>query len=256
RDRVEKLYGNELCDHICALSTVQHGPPDQIVWFHNKLNGRLLDSPFESGIDWLKDATRLLDLKAFKNLITILWNIWNGCNNICFGARRMMLGGPPRSHRWIKPSIDAIKINVDAAIFDSVVDIGIIARDYDGFVLGGRAVFLNYKMDIEWAEMEPLREGIMWDRNNVTRALFETDCVSLVNQFKSRQGDILIFGFRLKEIFGLLESFINFKIKWVAHSSNKVADSLCKLAINKRCTFPFNMEYPSDIHGLVLVDAC
>ncbi|MBA0787450.1 hypothetical protein Gotri_027918, partial [Gossypium trilobum] len=94
---------------------------------------------------------------------------------------------PPRSHRWIKPSIDAIKINVDAAVFDSVVGIGIIARDYDGFVLGGRAVFFNHKMDIEWAETEALREGIMWARNNVTRALFENDCVSLVNHFKSRR---------------------------------------------------------------------
>ncbi|MBA0814197.1 hypothetical protein Gohar_020039, partial [Gossypium harknessii] len=52
-------------------------------------------------------------------------------------------------------------------------------------------------------------------------------------------------------IFGLLESFIDFKIEWVACLSNKVVDSLCKLAINKRCTFPFNMEYPSDIHGLI-----
>ncbi|MBA0635434.1 hypothetical protein Godav_025084 [Gossypium davidsonii] len=111
-------------------------------------------------------------------------------------------------------------------------------------------------MDIEWAEVEALRERIMWARNNVTRALFEIDCASLVNRFKSRREDISIFGFRLKEIFGLLESFIDFKIEWVACLSNKVVDSLCKLAINKRCTFPFNMEYPSDIHGLVLANAC
>ncbi|MBA0729430.1 hypothetical protein Golax_020452 [Gossypium laxum] len=164
---------------------------------------------------------------------------------------------PPKSHRWTKPPNAAIKINVDATVFDSVVGIGIIARDHDGFVLGGRAIFLNDKMDIEWAEAEALRESIMWASNNsVTRAMFEIDCASLVNRFKSQWEDITIFGFQLKEIFGLLESFIDVNIEWVAHSSNKVVDSLCKLTIYKRYTFPFNMEYSSDIHWLVLADAC
>lgn len=31
RDQVEELYGNRLCDHICALPTIQHGPLDPIV---------------------------------------------------------------------------------------------------------------------------------------------------------------------------------------------------------------------------------
>ncbi|MBA0750570.1 hypothetical protein Gogos_001978, partial [Gossypium gossypioides] len=96
-----------------------------------------------------------------------------------------MNSSPSRSCRWIKPPNDAIKINVSVAVLDSVVGIGIIARDYDGFVLCGRAVILDYKMDVEWAEVEELREGIIWARNNnITRAFFETDCASLVNRFK------------------------------------------------------------------------
>ncbi|MBA0571686.1 hypothetical protein Golob_002063 [Gossypium lobatum] len=75
-------------------------------------------------------------------------------------------------------------------------------------------------MDIEWAEVEALMERIMWALNNVTRALFEIDSASLVNRINSRREDISIFGFRLKEIFGLLESFIDFKIDWVACLSN------------------------------------
>ncbi|MBA0775995.1 hypothetical protein Gotri_011061, partial [Gossypium trilobum] len=61
----------------------------------------------------------------------------------------------------IKPLNEAIKINVHAAIFDSVVGIGIIARYHDGFVLRGCAIFLDHKMDIEWVEAEALREEIM-----------------------------------------------------------------------------------------------
>ncbi|MBA0751558.1 hypothetical protein Gogos_000473, partial [Gossypium gossypioides] len=42
-------------------------------------------------------------------------------------------------------------------------------------------------MDVEWAEVEALREGIIWARNNnVTRTFFEIDYAGLDNRFKSR----------------------------------------------------------------------
>ncbi|KAK5836119.1 hypothetical protein PVK06_011871 [Gossypium arboreum] len=41
------------------------------------LEGRLLDSIHERCIDWLEEAMRLLDKKAFEDLSTIIWNIWN-----------------------------------------------------------------------------------------------------------------------------------------------------------------------------------
>ncbi|MBA0601114.1 hypothetical protein Gorai_004301 [Gossypium raimondii] len=149
----------------------------------------------------------------------------------------------PRSHRWIRPSNDAIKVNVDVAILDLVVGIGIIARDHDGFVLCGRVIILDYRMDVEWAEAEAMREGIILaHNNNITRSFFKTDCASLVNRFKFHREAISIFDFHLKEIFDLLDAFIDFKIEWVDRSSNRVADCLCKLNVNKHCTFPFNMD--------------
>lgn len=94
------------------------------------------------------------------------------------------------SHRWAKPRIDVIKINVDAT------GIGMIARDCGGFVLGKRVVFLVYDMDVQWAKAEALREGIIWGRNNnIARAIFKTDCAGLVNRFKSYREDISLFGF-------------------------------------------------------------
>ncbi|MBA0814705.1 hypothetical protein Gohar_020515, partial [Gossypium harknessii] len=216
------------------------------------LDGRLLDPAFERCIDWLEDATRLLDLKAFENFITVLCNICNSLNNALFCGKKedarliwehartfgddfrifnlshvAMNLRPRRSHKWVKPPIDVIRINVDATIHDTVV------------------------------EAEALREGIVWARNNnVARAIFETDYAVLVNRFKFCIEDILIYGFRLKNIFDLLDSSSKSMVEWVACSSNRVVDGLCKLAIDECCTFSFNMEYSSDIHGLVLADAC
>ncbi|MBA0587403.1 hypothetical protein Gorai_000535, partial [Gossypium raimondii] len=248
---VNELYGDELGDLICALPILQH------VLSFGGLDGRLLESNCETCINWLENATRLLDFKVFENLITILWNIWNSRNNTLFRGKNDDARMPPRTHRWIKPPNDSLKINVDATIVVSAVGIRVITRDCEDFVLGGHAVYMDYKMDVDWVEAETLGEGIIWaHNNNVTRAIFETGCAGLVNRFKSRHEDISIYGYRLKEIFRLLDSFIDVKLEWVGCFSNRVADYLCKLVVKKCCTFPFDMEYPSDIHKLVIVDSC
>ncbi|MBA0721377.1 hypothetical protein Golax_008923, partial [Gossypium laxum] len=111
------------------------------------LDRRLLHSPFESGIDWLEDAEQARTLGDDFRVNSLLHAPINP--------------RPLKSHRWIKPLNEAIKINVDAAIFDSVVGIGIIVIYHNGFVLRGCAIFLDHKMDIEWAKAEALTEGII-----------------------------------------------------------------------------------------------
>ncbi|MBA0868762.1 hypothetical protein Goshw_018536, partial [Gossypium schwendimanii] len=194
-DRVKDLYSEGMSAHICALSIMGFGPHRLLwrtIW---KLYVLLKIHIFA----W-KDATHLLDLKAFENLITVSWNIWNNGNNDLFHRKeedarliweqaRTLVDDfrnfssshvtinprPLMSHIWVKRLIDVIKINVDATIHDTVVGIEIIAQDSDGFVLDGHVVYLDYKVDVQWAEAKALREGIVWARdNNVARAIFKT----------------------------------------------------------------------------------
>lgn len=79
----------------------------------------------------------------------------------------------PRLQKWNKPHCAFVKINVDEAINDNSVGLRVIARDYDGFVLGGCMMYRETRMTVEWAEVEALREGIMWAHNkNIMRAIF------------------------------------------------------------------------------------
>ncbi|MBA0654075.1 hypothetical protein Goklo_021151 [Gossypium klotzschianum] len=48
-----------------------------------------------------------------------------------------MLPIQPTDRKWIKPSRGVVKINVDAAIEEGKMGLGVIVRDEDGFVLGG-----------------------------------------------------------------------------------------------------------------------
>ncbi|MBA0708575.1 hypothetical protein Golax_023679 [Gossypium laxum] len=78
---------------------------------------------------------------------------------------------------------------------------------------------------------------------------------SFVNHTKKYREDIIIFGYRMKEIIGLLEFFTEVKINWIGRMSNRVANCLSKLVLDKYCTLSFDMEYPYDIHKL-MIDLC
>ncbi|KAH1073455.1 hypothetical protein J1N35_025783 [Gossypium stocksii] len=168
-----------------------------------------------------------------------------------------MIPNNPRIQKWEKPPCDFIKINVDAAIINNMTGLGVIARDSNGLVLGSITDYMENQIEGECAEAEDLRDGIIWAQDsNVTRAIFETDCTSLVNRIKKHREDITIFSNRMKKIANLLDFFTEVKINWIGQMSNRVAICLSKLALNKHCTPSLDMEYPYDIYELVMIDSC
>ncbi|MBA0705950.1 hypothetical protein Golax_018098, partial [Gossypium laxum] len=67
-----------------AIDTLKDCPEAHVILAFGGLDGRILDNTYKRCIDWLEDALRLLDKKTFKDLITLLWNGWNCCNNAIF----------------------------------------------------------------------------------------------------------------------------------------------------------------------------
>lgn len=53
-----------------------------------------------------------------------------------------------------------VKIHFDAIVIGKQMCFELVARDVDGFVLGGRIGVLNKEMHIEWAKMQALDEII------------------------------------------------------------------------------------------------
>ncbi|KAH1084405.1 hypothetical protein J1N35_024166 [Gossypium stocksii] len=66
------------------------------------------------------------------------------------------------------------------------------------------------------------------------------DCASIVNHFSFHKEDITILDHRIKEARKMLDSFVSTKVKW---------------ALSKCCNLSFEMDYPSDIHNIVIYDA-
>ncbi|MBA0577045.1 hypothetical protein Golob_023851, partial [Gossypium lobatum] len=53
-----------------------------------------------------------------------------------------------------------VKINVDAAIEEGKLGLGVIVKDEDGFVLGGYGYVKDMTFNSEWAEMMAIEEGV------------------------------------------------------------------------------------------------
>ncbi|KAK5832958.1 hypothetical protein PVK06_016767 [Gossypium arboreum] len=62
----------------------------------------------------------------------------------------------PRCCRRENQPEEVIKVNVDAVVISHGTSLGIIARDFDGFVLSGKASFFNKVVNPKWAELDAL----------------------------------------------------------------------------------------------------
>lgn len=80
---------NSLCPKCGVdVETLMHALRDcgktRDVLTHGGVDGRILSSEWNTGIDWLESVIRFLDKPAFKCFNLVLWNIWNDRNNMLF----------------------------------------------------------------------------------------------------------------------------------------------------------------------------
>ncbi|MFQ6626119.1 hypothetical protein Gotur_006364 [Gossypium turneri] len=197
------------------------------------LYGRLLNKYHLCCANWIEDFIHLLDKKAVIDFITMLWHSWSNRNNYVFRG------------------------NEDEAqvIWESAKTL-LIVRDFDGFVLSEGWGFKDEDMTVDWEKLYALEESLKITRSlNIPNAIFETDCASLANKVKKGKEDITIIGYHIKEILKTMEMCNNAAVNWINRSCNKVADFICKYAIINDCTLVFGMDYPKEIHDLVIDDS-
>lgn len=186
---------------------------------------------------------------VFKGLVDSR-SAWDRALNFCNEFRIHNLCQPAliprtvRQSRWEKPSVGILKINFYVAWENKSIGIGLIARDEDGFVHGGAALFKQCAACPAWGEAEGLMQSITWAKqNDVSGVMFEGDCADIINRLNSSKDDITLTGFVLENCKKMLKQFDYFKIKWVPRNCNKVADKLSELALGQQWNMSFNLEF-------------
>lgn len=160
-------------------------PKAHVVWTFGGLDDHILEYDAAGCIDWLEYAMSFLDKEAFEDFLVVLWNIWNARINSIFRGtndearvvwdRAKTLESEFHIHNftrnplrlrvnsiqpWCKPSRAALKINVDAATRDNKVGIRVIARDDEGYFIGGSIRYVINRVCAEWAELDAIHKGI------------------------------------------------------------------------------------------------
>ncbi|KAA3469833.1 Transcription factor TFIIIB component B'' [Gossypium australe] len=191
-------------------------PKARAVLEYGGLNNRLLVENFTSCIDCRNNCV----FRGEDEEARITWERVSCLSNdfrIFNMIEAPMLPVLNKDRGWKKPKLGVIKVNFDAALQDNKACYGLVARDHDGFVLGGLC--------------------------------------QLVNRFNKRNVDLTIMGFCMRHLFTLADSFLFFIFTWVPRSGNKAADMLCKLVKDNYCTVDFDVDYPLEIHDIILKDA-
>ncbi|XP_016742402.1 uncharacterized protein [Gossypium hirsutum] len=232
------------------------------------LDGRLINNDYNYYIDWIEESIRLLDKKAIVDFITTLWNSWNNRNNFIFRGkeeyarviweRDITLSKDFHIHNMVNklmPLRGIVKINFDAAVSNTKTGFGVIARDSEGFFIGGGFGFKNEEMTSDWTELYAFEESLKIARLlNVTKATLETDCTTLTNRIKKRRDDISLMGYLINNFLQNMDRFNNVVVNWDNRNCNKVADFLSNYAIPNEGYLVFGMDYPTVIHNLVIDD--
>ncbi|KAH1107769.1 hypothetical protein J1N35_011537 [Gossypium stocksii] len=190
-------------------------------------NGRLLDKDYLCCIDWIEDVMHLLDKKVVLDFISILWHNWNNRNNYVFRGKE-----------------DEARVIWERA--------KTLCQDFLIYNMG----FKDEDMTVDWAELYALEESLNITCSlNIPNAIFETDCASLTNWVKKCREDITIIRYHIKEILKTMEMFNNAAVNWINRSCNNATDFIYKYALINDCTLVFGMDYPKEIHDLVIDDS-
>ncbi|KAK5843388.1 hypothetical protein PVK06_005844 [Gossypium arboreum] len=167
-----------------------------------------------------------------------------------------MLLEPTMEKGWKKPGQGVVKINFDATMNGRKMGFVLVARDHDGFVLGGQTGVLEKNVQAEWAELHTLEKSFSFVRTrNWLKLEFESDCISLVNRLNRMKVDFSTMGYRIRESLKMLNSCVSVSIVWAPHYCNKAADYLFKWDAIQNCITDFDMDYPLEIHDIILSDA-
>ncbi|MBA0655909.1 hypothetical protein Goklo_008330 [Gossypium klotzschianum] len=120
----------------------------------------------------------------------------------------LVLPVTPICKNWEKPPYGFVKVNFDVIVSSNKICYGVVVWDSDGFVLGGGGGFKDEVMSAEWRELYAFEESLKIACSlNITKAIFETDCASLVNMVKKHGNDITIMGYHIDEAYKNMESF-------------------------------------------------
>ena len=126
-----------------------------------------------------------------------------------------------------------------------LVGLGAIIRDDRGNVIAAAIKISKFHGDVSFAEAEALEWGLQIARNASAKALIvELDAQSIVKLVNNKRGGNSKIFWIISEIQNLMRNFELVSINYTHRSSNAIAHSLAKLALEKCENVVWMGSYP------------
>lgn len=162
------------------------------------------------------------------------------------------------SEFWSKPARDTLKVNIDAAIFETVGRYGFggVIRDHMGCFVLAISGIREGRATAEIAEgIIALKEVLSWLKTQpAKRYQVESDCLVLVQAVRSPDVLLSPFGKIVQDCKEMLKSWSMADLAFVKRSANRVAHKLARASrLNADCIFS-ELNVSADIMYCVEAD--
>uniref|UniRef100_A0A803NFE6 Reverse transcriptase domain-containing protein n=1 Tax=Cannabis sativa TaxID=3483 RepID=A0A803NFE6_CANSA len=152
---------------------------------------------------------------------SVYLNQWrNAQNSLIESSENGFIPGDGLEH-WVSPIHNSVKINVDAALFESnhSFGFGMVLRDSRGVLVHGRTVLKQGDVNPALAEAMGVREALSWIKTlPLHQCVLETDSLVVVQAIRSSIDMISLFGLVIKDCKELLATLRNVSIYLVKRS--------------------------------------
>lgn len=228
--------------------------------------------------DWLKQVLQQYRRNDVHLIAMVTWMLWKNRNDLVWNQRGLQVSEVVESAKsvldqwrsvqdnsfdiylghmtqddghehWRLPQYNRIKVNTDAAIFESSnkYSYAFVARNHDGQLVEARSRCIQGKVSPEIAEAFGIREALSWIKGtNQSEVDVETDCLQLVQAIRSSTKCLSYLGRMVEECRGLLDSLKarNVLIRFVKRSANKVSHYLARHS----CSIADRVWRMGDVH--------
>ncbi|XP_060961850.1 uncharacterized protein LOC133032047 [Cannabis sativa] len=162
-------------------------------------------------------------------------NQWRYAQDKTFVPSQFNLKPNEGGELWTKPVGNTIKINVDAAIFESQnrYGYGWVARNNEGRLLWAKSSSFCGNVSAEFAEALGLKEVLSWLKDNdLSNVVVESDSLVTIQAVRSSIFFSSTFGFCVTECQSLLSNLCDVDLCFIKRSANRVAHHLARASVS------------------------
>jgi hypothetical protein len=158
--------------------------------------------------------------------------------------------------KWTPPPPGSVLVNSDAAIFKESAGMaaGVIIRDHLGTCIAACRQYINNLPSPEYGEAIALRRAVLLARDRgLDKAIFASDCLSLVQRMDSSTRDRSSVGILVDDIKHLVKDFNSVSFFHVRRELNVAAHVLAKSCFNSSLSEVF-LSVPDCIRQTLCID--